>query len=446
MIPSVTEELAQFVAQYKAEDIPAAVRHEAKRAILNGFATALAAANDPGIDTLVRSGLRYGGSPVANLIGRPDRMDLLSAISVNAAAMNVYDFDDTHPGTILHPTAPVAPVLFALSQTQPISGRDLLDAFIIGVEVECTVANAVSPGHYRKGWHITATCGVFGAAAAAGRIMRLDGAKMHNALGIASAQASGLVETLGTMAKSVGVGNAARNGLWSAILAAEGLDGPEAPLEGERGFLRVFCDTPDLALARPCVSGHWQLVSNTYKPYPCGVVLNPLIEACLDAAKDIDPRTIEQINVMGHPLLRERTDRPNLATGRESQVSAQHAAAVALIRGRAGLPEFSDAAVLDPAVRALASRVTVQDASDLDVGQVRLEICQRGKEPILVTVLAAKGDSMRPLTDNDLENKMRELAREASPEFDPTRLIDAIWTLDESNYADTVMHCLQHTH
>ena len=138
---------------------------------------------------------------------------MLSAAFVNAASGNVFDFDDTHHPTIIHPTAPVAPALFALAESQPMSGAALLHAFVLGVEVECRLGNAVSPWHYRRGWHITSTCGVFGAAAAVAKVLALDAEHIVWALGNASAQSSGLVETLGTMAKSIGVGAAARGGL-----------------------------------------------------------------------------------------------------------------------------------------------------------------------------------------------------------------------------------------
>ena len=165
------------------------------------------------------------------------------------------------------------------------------------------------------------------------------------ALASAAVQAGGLVETLGTMAKSVSVGNAARTGMFSALLAADGFDGPPRALEGERGYLRVAADAPNIAPLAQELGTRWEVLNNTYKPYPCGVVLNPVIEACL--ALSSDPRlagdglqSIRSSVLVGHPLLRQRTDRPGITTGRQSQVSAQHAVPVALSRGRAGLEDF----------------------------------------------------------------------------------------------------------
>jgi 2-methylcitrate dehydratase PrpD len=346
----VTRTLAEFVERTQWRDIPAAVRHEAKRSLVNYFAVALAGSSDPGIEKAVNVYGRFRAGSVAGLIGRAERTDVLNASALNAMSANVFDFDDTHLPTIIHPTAPVAAPLFALAQSSNLTGEQLLLAFVLGVEVECRLGNAISPGHYQHGWHITSTCGVFGAAAAVAKALSLDARHTAWALGHASAQSSGLVETLGSMSKSISVGNAARNGLLSALLAADGFAGPERPLEGERGFLRVMGERPDLHAVGATLGREWALLSNTYKPYPCGVVLNPVIEACLDLSRTpgFSFADVERVTLTGHPLLRERTDRPNIRLGREAQVSAQHSVAVALARGRAGLAEFTDESVAKP--------------------------------------------------------------------------------------------------
>src|SRR5579871_2393562 len=238
----VSEHLARFVADTRASDIPPHVRHEAKRALLNFFATALGGCQDQAIRLGLGVLSQFAGAGAASIIGRNERVDGLTAAFINAVSSNVFDFDDTHVPTVIHPTAPVAPALLALAEQRRVSGIELLNAFILGVEIECRLGNAVSPGHYRRGWHITATCGVFGAAAAAGKLLALDPLRMVWAFGNASAQSSGLVETLGSMAKSIGVGNAARNGLLSALLAEQGFAGPDRPLEGPRGFIPVMSD------------------------------------------------------------------------------------------------------------------------------------------------------------------------------------------------------------
>jgi 2-methylcitrate dehydratase PrpD len=200
----ISEQLAAFAAQARWAQLPEAVRHEAKRALVNFFGTALAGCRDPALLAAERVFSRVRSGSACTVIGRPDGHDALHAASLNAMSGNVFDFDDTHLPTIIHPTAPVAPALLALAQTQPITGQELLLAFAIGVEIECRLGNAVSPWHYQRGWHITSTCGVFGAAAACARLLGLDATRIGWALGSAAAQSSGLVETLGSMAKSIG--------------------------------------------------------------------------------------------------------------------------------------------------------------------------------------------------------------------------------------------------
>lgn len=433
--------LARFVVGSRWEDVPEDVRHEAKRSLLNIFATAFAGSRDPATGIAIEVLASLSGPATATVIGRRERFDPLTAAFLNAAAANLHDFDDTHHPTIIHPTAPVAPALFALAEGRRVAGADLLHAFILGVEVECRIGNAVSPGHYRRGWHITATCGVFGAATAVGRILGLDERRTLWALGNASAQAGGLVETLGTMSKSIGVGNAARGGLLAALLAERGYSGPERPLEGPRGFLPVTADAPDLAAITGGLGDRWELRRNTHKPYPCGVVLNPVIDACLALRDDPDlvPGRVAAITVHGHPLLRERADRPAVTTGREAQVSAQHAVAASLIFGAAGIDEFSDAAVADPRVQALRAKVAVVEDPTFPVEAARVVVTLEDGSRLASDVPHGRGTPMRPLADGEIEDKLRRLAAHGCPGLDPAPLIDAVWSLDRSPDAGALM-------
>ncbi|MEA2971073.1 MAG: hypothetical protein QOE78_4334, partial [Alphaproteobacteria bacterium] len=245
--PGVTQNLARFVVAARWDDISEAIRHEAKRALLNFFAVALAGCRADPVEIALRSLAEFSHLRQATVIGRSERMDGLSAAFLNAAGANAFDFCDTHVPTVIHPTAPVAPALFALSELRPVTGAELLLAFILGVELECRIGRAISPGHYTKGWHITATCGVFGAAAGTGKLVGLDDTRMVWALANASTQSSGLCECLGWPAKSIGVGNSARNGMWSALLADKGFEGPPEPIAGVQGFLNAMAEPPNWA-------------------------------------------------------------------------------------------------------------------------------------------------------------------------------------------------------
>ena len=310
----VTNRLAQFVAGSQWEMIPSQVRREGVRGLLNFVGCALGGAQDEAMGIAVKVLTPFFGPPQGIVIGRGERPDALNAAFLNAVSANVLEYDDTHLGTVMHPAAAVAPGLFALAGLRPVSGRELLQAFILGVEISCRVGLGVMPTHYRRGWHITATCGIFGAAAACARLLGLDAQRTAWALGHAATQSTSLVESIGTMAKSLGVGNAAKNGLAAALFAKGGFSGPEIPIEGRYGFAAVTSDSADLTRIAAGIGRRWKMLNNAYKPYPCGVVLFPVIDACLELRARLAPETeaIDRVVVRGHPLVRERTDRPNV--------------------------------------------------------------------------------------------------------------------------------------
>jgi len=252
-----------------------------------------------------------------------------------------------------------------------------------------------------------------------------------SALGTASTQSAGLCECLGWPAKSVSVGNAARNGLWSALLAAKGFDGPPEPLAGRQGFYNAMGDTPDLARVTSGLGETWELMATSYKPYPCGFVIHPVLDCVLDWRREHPKAEVTRVVVRGNPLLVHRTDRPEISTGRESQVSVQHAVAAALMFGRAGIEEFTDACVNDPRVSALRRKVEVVRDPSFSTIAAAVEITADGKVHDL-SQSAARGSDANPLSDRDLEQKLRTVAASWNPRHDVQPLIDAVWSLEES--------------
>lgn len=432
--PEISRKLAAFIAGSRYEAIPQQVRAHALRAVFNGFGTALGGSRDRAISALARTLGSVATGGACTVIGHPVLYDLQTAAFLNAASVNVLDFDDTHIPTIIHPTAPVVSAVLALTEHYPISGAEALHATALGIEVACRLGNALHPSHYSRGWHITATCGIFGAAAACAKVLALNEEQIIWAFGNASAQASGLVETLGFMAKSVGVGGAARNGLMSALMAKAGVEGPPRPLEGPRGFLRVTCDAPSGELVTQDLGTHWEILRNMFKPYPCGVVLNPVIDACLAARTRLDfaPAQVRSIRIVGTPLLKARADRPDVTTGREAQVSAQHAVAISLLRGVAGAAEFSDEAVADAEVRSFRKMVIAVDVDDqIPVETAKLKIEFVSGQLIEVSEEVATGSLGRPMDDEALKAKFNTLAAYGCPELDPRALSQALWDLPE---------------
>ena len=430
--PAVTQTLARFAVQTRWEDVPAAARHEAKRALLNFFAVAPAGCRARPVEIAAKSLAEFSGRSQATLIGRRERTDALSAAFLNAAAANVMDFCDTHVPTVIHPTASVAAALFALAELRRVRGVELLLALVLGVEIECRIGRAISPGHYAKGWHITSTCGVFGAAIGAGKLMRLDEPRMIWALAGAATQACGLCECLGWPAKSIGVGNSARNGLWSALLAERGFEGPPEPIAGVQGFLSAMAEPPNWPALTEGLGETWEIERNSIKPYPCGFVIHPVLDCVLDWRRDHPRESIERVIVRGHPLLSDRTDRPDVATGSESQVSVQHAVAAALVTGKAGLDQFSDACVRDPAVLALRRKVEVIRDPAIATVAAAVELWTSDGTKHSLSTSAARGSPANPMRDEEIEDKLRTIAAGCGPSYDATPLIEAVWTLEKS--------------
>ena len=430
--PGVTQTLARFIVETKWQDIPEKARHEAKRALLNFFAVAIAGCRTEPVELALKSLAEFSGGKQATIIGRTERIDALGAAFLNAASANVFDYCDTHLPTVIHPTAPLAPALLSLAELRRVTGPELLLAFVLGFEIECRVGGAISPGHYPKGWHITSTCGVFGAAGGAGKLLGLDERQIVWALGTASTQSSGLCECLGTPAKSVGVGNAARNGLWSALLAEKGFEGPPEPLAGVQGFYHAMGEAPDLARVTEGLGESWEIMATSYKPYPCGFVIHPVLDCVLDWRRDNPKADVTRVIVRGNPLLSDRTDRPDISTGRESQVSVQHAVAAALVTGKAGLDQFTDACVRDPKVLALRNKVEVLRDSAFSTIAATVEITTADGTTHRLSQPAARGSDVNPMSDSDLEAKLRTTAAGWDPRYDVAPLVDAIWALDKS--------------
>ena len=428
----VTESLARFIVTARWDDIPPPVRHQAKRSLMNFFAVALAGCRTGPVDIALRSLAEFSDRKQATVVGRTERVDALSAAFLNAASANVHDFCDTHLRTVIHPTAPVAPAVLALAELRRLSGPDLLLAFILGNEVQARIGLAISPSHYDRGWHITSTCGVFGAAAGAGKLAALDERQMVWALGNAATQAAGLCECLGTPAKSLSVGNAARNGLWSALLAEKGFDGPPEPLAGVQGFYHALAETPDLSVITGGLGESWEIMATSYKPYPCGFVIHPVLDCVLDWRRDHPTAEVTRVVVRGNPLLAIRTDRPDISTGRESQVSVQHAVAAALVTGKAGLDQFTDTCVHDPSVQALRGKVEVERDNTFSTIAAAVEITTADGTVHKLSQAAARGSDVNPMSDHDLEQKLRTAAAGWDPRCDASPLIAAIWALDAS--------------
>ena len=426
---AVTRTLARYVVNAQYDDIPEDVRHEARRALLNWLGCAIGASHHETIDRALAALAPFAGAPQAAVLGRSERLDILNAAFLNGVSSHVLDFDDTHEKAI-HPSAPVYPALLALGEWRNMSGADFLHAFILGVEVECRLALSVFPEHYDVGWHVTGTAGVFGAAAAAGKLLGLSAQQMTWALGIAATQSAGLREMFGSMCKSFHPGAAARNGLCAALLAARNFDSSERGVEAPRGWAHVLSTRFDPAIITAGLGEHFELSRNMYKPYPCGLVVHAVIDGCIELKRrhDINRSDIERVELRVHPMVLELTGKKTPNTGLEGKFSVYHAAAIGLLYGRAHESEYADAVVRDPDVIAIRERVNATaDPAVKSCLEAYVSIKLRDGRVLKHHVPHALGTLARPMSDQDLEAKFRALVSLVLPNDRIAELIGLCW-------------------
>src|SRR5262245_35169950 len=256
-----TRTLARYLVKSPYSDIPERVRHEAARALVNWLGCAIGASRYATVERALAAIREFAGPPQATLLGRSDRLDALNAALLNGISSHVLDFDDTHSRAI-HPSAPVLPALLAFADWRPVSGLDFVHAYVLGVEVEERIGLSVFPEHYDRGFHITGTAGVFGAAAAIGKLLRLDPKRMTWALGIAGTQSAGLREMFGTMCKSLHPGKAAQNGMTAALMAERGYTSSERVIEAPRGFAQVLSPRFDPSVVTDGLGERYEIMQN----------------------------------------------------------------------------------------------------------------------------------------------------------------------------------------
>src|SRR3954468_362175 len=312
---TVAQEVARYAVNATLDDAPAAVHHEALRSILNWLGCALGGSRHAAVERALAAVLPFSGGSQCTLLGRPEQVDPLHAALLNGMSAHVLDFDDTHLRTLLHPSVPVASALLALAERERMSGPDFLASFIVGVEIECRIANAIWFAH-NSHWYITGTAGVFGAAAAASRALGLDEHQTTHALGIACAEAAGTREMAGTMTKAFIHGRAAQNGLLAALLAQQGFTAAESSLEGPHGFVNVLAPERNVAALTAGLGTTYEILANSYKPFACGVVAHPVIDACIQLRNEnkLDVADIERVALRVNPRALELTgikDPPN---------------------------------------------------------------------------------------------------------------------------------------
>jgi len=415
-----TRALAEFVLDTGIDDLSEDVRREGIRSFVNWVGCALGGARHAASKAALAACREVAGAAQATVIGHGPMLSYLDAAFMNCLSSSAHAFDDTHLATVTHPTGPVASALLALAERQRISGSDYLLALVLGIEVECRLSKMLvaPPAEGQVGWYITGVSGGIGAAAAAARLLGLDLQRTVWALGHAAQQASGFRQGHGTMSTAFVPGHAARCGLWSALLAAQGFSCSERIIEGAKGFAEVFALKPHLPAATDGLGRSWEILANAYKPYPCGIVIHPSIDGCLEIARrpGFDAESVNTVRLGVHPLCLTLCDRPAPPDGQTAQVSLQHWTAAALIRAAAGLAEAEDECVDDPRVLALRARILAAADAGVEPDGAVVQVEMRDGTVHERRIEHGIGSLHQPMSDADLDAKFSGQALRVLPE------------------------------
>ncbi|MFN8682382.1 MmgE/PrpD family protein [Paracoccus sp. P2] len=428
-----TRQTAGFVATLDAQSLPQAVHHEVLRAFVNGVGCLVGGAGHEMTARAATVLLPHAGQPTAFLLGQGVRTDLLTASLINGLAGAAYSFDDTYGEAMLHPSGPVLAAILALAEARTATGIAFLAAYAGALEISCRLTRAltVAPAQPEMAWSQTGVVAGIGAALGCGRLLGLDAAGLETAIGIAASEAAGTRAAHGSMAASLIFGRAAQSGLRAALLAEGGFTASPGMLEHASGFAHVFAAAAHLPALTEGLGMRFELLGNTYKPYPCGVVIHPAIDAVLYLRNThaIDEADITRIVLQVSPRAMKLAFRPEPSTDIEAKVSLHHWVAVAAARGRAGIAEGRPEVVADPVIAALRRKVEASGADDLEPTQARLMLELRDGRQLEHMVQACAGSAARPMTDEELSEKCRQQAEMVIGARRATALTDLCWKL-----------------
>ncbi len=441
---NTTKQFADFLARFRFEDLPERAVHEARRGLIDWLGCALAGSGHPTIDKLLAVLSAISGKSQATVLGRKRKLGLMEAALANGQMGHMLDYDDTHMGgVVLHTSGPVLAALLPLIELGGVSGRDVICAYAAGFEAGVRVGQS-APGHHAGGWHLTGTLGSIAAGAAAARLLRLDAPHMVHALGIAATQSSGMQQNRGTMCKSFHAGKAASNGLLAALLAEQGFDSTDEMIEGKRGFCRIYSDkaAPELVLDE--LGTRWEIARNGHKPYACGVVLHPALDAmiALRGTQVRTPAEIERVELAVHPFAVRITGLADPETGLQSKFSIYHAAAAAYLDGRAGIAQFTDERAAMADVVALRGKIEAHIDESLEKDQAAATLVSTSGERIETGIAHASGTVANPMSDRAIEDKFMANAAPVIGEERARQVTAAAWALDTlADVREVVKHC-----
>lgn len=462
--PDAIETLVDFVVGTRFEDLPADVVASTQRFIRDNIGDAYAGARAEGCPEIARLVKGWGGAPESRLLGWRTRVPMPQAVWVNSTQSRALELDDVHEPGLMHATSGSVPVALAVAElVGSRSGRDLITATALGIEVSCRLAMAPEVSSAISGMSFTFQCTTFGAAATAGLLMGLDAGKMRHAMGIAYSQVAGNQQTLreGALMTRVQQGLSAKSGALAALLARQGIDGPREVLEGRFGYFRIYhADRYDRRAVVDRLGTRWEIREISTKPYPCCRYIHSTVRAIADLTRErtIDLAAIEsvqvqinnreQFNLVCEPL--EHKQRPR--TVAEAQFSVPYVTAAALRRGGLTLDDFTERALADETVLDLARRVVpcidpqFENLARAAYPAAHVQLRLRSGEVLTARSPAqAPGHPTRPLTEAEHLAKFRDCmnaAPERLPEAGLERLIARLDRLHDADDLDGLWELL----
>jgi 2-methylcitrate dehydratase PrpD len=406
----------QLAARFSAltlNQIDAQSRIAVKRLLMDYLGVALAGSQSESGKIARRFAKEHGAKPQARLIGDSARVDINAAAFANAISSHSIELDDIDVLALFHFSPPVFSAALAVAEYTGANGKQLLTALAAGCEMMERVSKSTNPSLRNRGFHTTPTCGTFGATVAEGKLLRLSTDKLVSALGLAGAQASGLMEMYGpSMQKRFNPGPAARNGVTAARMAQLGFTGADTIFEGERGFLRTFSDAAEpSALTQDLGKGYELLIE--FKPYSCARPIHNAIDCALDARAQsgFNVASVEAIHVARHPDWARYHQNKAPRTYHEAQVSLPFSVAVAMIEGKALLKQYSDRNIRNPQVKRLMESVTISEDAALPRGvSCKMTVTLRGGSELKSQVDFPKGSVQNPMSVREMHAKFESLA------------------------------------
>src|ERR1700730_7212273 len=368
--PGLTNYVGTFVTQSKYQEIPADVIELGKKSILDAFGLALAGSRAES-GSISRKYAEQAGvcNGKATIIGSAQRTSPRFAALLNGISIHADDFDDTQLaaakdrvyGLLMHPTVPVLPAILALAEQGTVTGKEWMLAYQVGAEVECKIAEAISPRHYQDGFHTTGTCGPFGSAAACAKLLKFDLSKTLDTFGLAASHSRGLRENFGTMTKPFQAGHAAESGLVSAELVGLGWTAAEQILEADRGFFHPCGGSYAPSAIMDHLGKPWTFASPgvSLKPYPSGSLTHPAMTelARLIDAHKIQATQVEKVDVGANHNMTTTLLHHQPKTGLEAKFSMEFCMAILLLEHKAGLGQFSDKVVRRAEVQEMITKI-----------------------------------------------------------------------------------------